>query len=173
MKKVKRNQRNKAFWGAIAGAAASLIGGTISSIITANAQKKQQREQERLQREQTNINTAANLANAINGSQDAADSYYDRMTLMPLGGNRKFKRAAWGTQDTNNLLSGVTNGIGSVINSAINANAVGNVQTVRQAPAQFQPKVIKLPTYYDRIAAQQNIYRCGGKKACGGKYKRK
>lgn len=154
-------KRKKAFWGAIAGAAASLIGGTISSIMNANAQKKQQEEQERAQREQNNLTTAANLATAINGSQDAADSYYDRLSLFKCGGR---KRVAWGTQDTNDLIGGITKGLGSVVNSAVANNAVGNVQTVRQAPTQFQPKVIKLPTYYDRIAATQNIYRCGGKK---------
>ena len=44
---------------------------------------------------------------------------------------------------------------------------MGNVQTVRQAPAQFEPKVLVRPTYYNRIQPMQNVYKCGGK------YKRK
>lgn len=165
MRKVKRNQRNKAFLGALIGAGVSLIGNTIGSIIGANAQKKQQREQERQQIEQNNLTTAANLANAINGSQDVVDSYYDRVTLMPLGGKRRI--GAWGTQDTNDVISGVSSGIGSVVKSAIGANTMGNVQTVRQAPAQFEPKVLVRPTYYNRIQPMQNVYKAGGK------YKRK
>lgn len=171
MRKVKRNQRNKAFLGSLIGAGVSLIGNTIGSIIGANAQKKQQREQERQQIEQNNLTTAANLANAINGSQDVVDSYYDRVTLMPLGGKRKL--GAWGTQDTNDVISGVSSGIGSVVKSVIGANTMGNVQTVRQAPAQFEPKVLVRPTYYNRIQPMQNVYKCGGRKiARGGTRKR-
>lgn len=171
MRKVKRNKRNKAFLGSLIGAGVSLIGNTIGSIIGANAQKKQQREQERQQIEQNNLTTAANLANAINGSQDVIDSYYDRVTLMPLGGKRKV--GAWGTQDTNNVISGVSSGIGSVVKSVIGANAMGNVQTVRQAPAQFEPKVLVRPTYYNRIQPTQNVFKCGGRKiARGGTRKR-
>ena len=152
-------KRKKAFWGAVAGAAASLIGGTISSIMNANAQKKQQEEQERAQREQNNLTTAANLANAINGSQDAADSYYDRLSLFKCGGR---KRVAWGTQDTNDLIGGITKGLGSVVNSAVANNAVGNVQTVRQAPVQFQPKQLVMPSYYSRIQPSQYVFKNGG-----------
>lgn len=171
MRKVKRNQRNKAFLGSLIGAGVSLIGNTIGSIIGANAQKKQQREQERQQIEQNNLTTAANLANAINGSQDVVDSYYDRVTLMPLGGKRRI--GAWGTQDTNDVISGVSNGLGSVVKSAIGASTMGNVQTVRQAPAQFEPKVLVRPTYYNRIQPMQNVFKCGGRNiARGGTRKR-
>lgn len=166
MRKVKRNQRNKAFLGALIGAGVSLIGNTIGSIIGANAQKKQQREQERQQIEQNNLTTAANLANAINGSQDVVDSYYDRVTLMPLGGKKKL--GAWGTQDTNDIINGVSSGIGSVVKSVIGANTMGNIQTVRQAPAQFEPKVLVRPTYYNRIQPMQKIFKCGGRKPDGG-----
>lgn len=154
-------KRKKAVWGALAGMAVSLAGNIISGIINKNAKEKQEARENALAHQQNNLTAAANLANAINGSSEVVDNYNDRITYKRGG---KYKRASWGTQDTNSLLSSLGGAAGSVVNAAMNANAMGNIQTVRQAPAQFQPKVIKLPTYYDRIAATQNIYRCGGKK---------
>lgn len=163
-------KRKKAVWGAIAGMAVSLAGNIISGIINKNAKEKEQARENALANYQNNLNAGANLANAINGSSDLVDNYNQRVTFKRGG---KYRRAAWGAQDTSSLISGLGSALGSVATSAINSSSNNNVQTVRQAPVQFQPKVIKLPTYYDRIAAAQNIYRCGGKKTCGGKYKRK
>lgn len=167
---MKRVKRKKAWVGAVIGLAGSIIG----SILNHNAQKKQLKEQEANQYESRNLTTAANLANAINGSQDAANTYYDRMTLMKMGGNRYKRKCEAGSEiqtaipkssfDIGELFSGIGTATSSVMSGVNALNSANAVQNVRQAPQQFATKNIKLPTYYDRIAAAQNIYRCGGKK---------
>ena len=152
-------KRKKAMWGALAGMAVSLAGNVISGIINRNAQEKQQAKENALAHQQNNLTAAANLANAINGSSDIVDNYNDRITFKRGG---KYKRATWGTQDTSNLLSSLGGAAGSVVNAAMNANAMGNVQTVRQAPVQFQPKQLVMPSYYSRIQPSQYVFKNGG-----------
>lgn len=76
-------KRKKAFWGAAIGAAASMI----NTGLQIAARNKELKEKQRLTNEQNNINYFSSLNQSINGSQDAAREYYDRVTLMPLGGS--------------------------------------------------------------------------------------
>lgn len=76
-------KRKKAFWGAAIGAAASMI----NTGLGIAARNKELKEKQRLINEQNNINYFSSLNQSINGSQDAAREYYDRVTLMPLGGS--------------------------------------------------------------------------------------
>lgn len=86
MKKVKRQQRNKAWVGAAIGAAASLIGSLISSKEQENAEMKRREEEAR----SNTLGYFNNLNNMINGSQDAVEGYKDRFGLK-CGGRKKVK----------------------------------------------------------------------------------
>ena len=166
MKRRKTN-RNKAVWGAVIGAAASLLGGLASNLIGSNAQEKARKRQEAAEYEARNNATAANLANAINGSQDIVDDYYDRVTLKRYGGRNKAEGG--GGFDWNSVINGISGAMGSIGNAVIKSNGYNGVQIIQPTPMQFQPKVRKYPTMYDRLM-QQN-FRCGGRKKarCGKK----
>ena len=103
--KRKKVKRNKAIWGAVIGAAASLLGGLGASLIGNNAQEKAKKRQEAAEYEARNNATAANLANVINGSQDVVDDYYNRVTLKRCGGRKR--AATGGGFDWNNVISGM------------------------------------------------------------------
>lgn len=161
--KRKQVKRNKAFLGALIGAAASLIGGIGSSLIGSSSQKKAQKKQEEEQYKSRNFTTAANLANSINSSQEAVDDYYNRIGLYKYGGRR---RAAWGASDTKAVISGVGNMINSIGSSAVQSGIGTGTQIIQPAAEQFKNKVYKpvsydSPTLYDTLMNRR--MRCGGR----------
>lgn len=68
-------ERPKAFWGALIGAAASLVGGLISSSSQARAQKRAMEEQQRLAQQQLEVSNQNNLAATLNNYATAKESY--------------------------------------------------------------------------------------------------
>ena len=68
-------ERPKAFWGALIGAAASLVGGLISSSSQARAQKRAMEEQQRLAQQQLEVSNQNNLAATLNNYASAQNSY--------------------------------------------------------------------------------------------------
>lgn len=68
-------ERPKAFWGALIGAAASLVGGLISSSSQSRAQKRAMEEQQRLAQQQLEVSNQNNLAATLNNYAAAQDSY--------------------------------------------------------------------------------------------------
>ena len=128
MKKVKKNNRQKAFWGAIIGAGVSALSNIIGSVINGNAQRTaseaQLRAQEKLLKRQENLNEdSQRLQSEI--AEQANQGIYDelRQKNYKCGGKIKVrKKAEWGTEDTSSLLSGLIGGLGNIGTSAINSN---------------------------------------------------
>lgn len=71
-----RNDRPKAFWGALIPAAINFVGGLISSSSQARAQKKALEEQQRLAQQQLAVSNQNNLAATLN-NYAAAEQTYD------------------------------------------------------------------------------------------------
>ncbi len=165
MRKVKRKERNKAFLGAVIGAAASLLGGIGSSIIASNSAKKQQREQEAMQRRNANYQTAANISNYINGSSDIVDDYYNRVVLQRCGGRHKYEGG--GGFDWNSTINGIGSALGSVGSSAISSTVPTGTQIIQPSAQQFTPKIYKPRNItpistYDMLMSERRM-RCGGR----------
>lgn len=92
----KFNNRPKAFWGAIIGAASSLIGTGLNAL----AANKQARQQQREQQYQRNLQQAAALNQGYNNTE-YMDDFRDRFSYK-LGGNvapRKESKAAVNFKD--------------------------------------------------------------------------
>lgn len=95
-RKLKCGGRPKAFWGAVIGAAASLIGAGISAATTSNAQKRAQQAQEEEQRRQNKFNRVNANANSLNNyfaSVNDLGNEEDRY-VYKCGGRRKLKNGA-------------------------------------------------------------------------------
>lgn len=128
MKKVYKNNRKKAFWGAIIGAGVSALSNIIGGVINSNAQRTaseaQLKAQERLLKRQENLNEdSQRLQSEI--AEQANQGIYDelRQKYYKCGGKVKVrKKAEWGTEDTSSLLSGLLGGLGNIGTSAINSN---------------------------------------------------
>lgn len=180
--KKKIIKRDKAFLGAIIGAATGLIGSAIGGSISNNKAKAQLRAQQRAQNKQDTLAMAQNLS-ASYGNQEYVDEFNKRITFKNGGkmkrrkcaaGNKvsvakKFacggrKKAEWGASDTSALISGISGGLGNVINAAMS----GNVGTIKQGdmfkgtPKEYiqQPDYIATPA---NNVADNYLYRMGGK----------
>lgn len=166
--KIKKQERNKAFLGALIGAGVSLIGGLASSLIGANSQKKAQQRQEALQNEQNNYATAANLAESINSSQGVTDDYYDRITLKKCGGRTKAEGG--GNFDWGSVINGASSALQSIGSAAIQSSTQNNVVNMRRVAPQFKNKTriardsyVDRDNLYDRVQLLP-IMKCGGRR---------
>lgn len=178
MKKIVK--RNKAWLGAVIGAATEIAG----NLIGGNAQKKAAKAQARAQNRQATLEMANNLSNAY-GDQEYVDDFQNKITfrnggrikrtkLYSCGGKRKFscggrKRYESGglkLWDGANDLSSIIGGVGNAIGGAIQQNSAASAQrTMIQPvvnPAGMAKQEIKKPSYLRDYNIQQQAYRCGG-----------
>ena len=72
------DRRPQAFWGALIGAGASLIGGLVSSSQQSRAQKRALEEQQRLAQQQLEVSNQNQLASTLNNYALAQQSYDDK-----------------------------------------------------------------------------------------------
>ena len=167
----KNNKRHKAWLGAVISGAIGLG----SSIFGASQQKKAQEraiaEQQRAQNKQDTLNMAQQLT-AGYGDQSYIDDF-NKKVVFKMGGNkvdkakriRPRKKAAWGTEDTSALISGLSNSLGNVASSVITSST--DTSSVESLPFMAnKPKHgIKTPDYLvDNSREIGNILRCGGKR---------
>lgn len=167
----KNNKRHKAWLGAVISGAIGLG----SSIFGASQQKKAQEralaEQRRAQNKQDTLNMAQQLT-AGYGDQSYVDDF-NKKVVFKMGGNkvdkvrriRPRKKAAWGAEDTNALISGLSSSLGNITSSAILAST--NTTPIESLPFMAnQPKHgIKTPDYLIENSREiGNILRCGGKR---------
>lgn len=166
-------KRDKAWLGAVIGAATS-IGG---SILGGNAQKKAARAQARAQNKQATIDMANNLSNAY-GDQEYVDDFQNKITfrnggrvkrnkLFSCGGRRRFADGGglklWdGNNDLNSIINGVSGAMGNVIASNASATAQKTMIQPVVNTAGVAKQEIKKPVYLRDNDIQQQAYRCGG-----------
>ena len=89
---LKNGGRERAFWGALIGAAASLIGTGLSISAQSRNQKEMLEEQKRLQEENTRREQTENAARSINNYFASGDDYEDDYEFK-RGGRRKLRNA--------------------------------------------------------------------------------
>lgn len=183
MKKIKKQK--KALLGAIlAGAGISLLGSTIGGIMSRNSSKRQIREQQKAQNRQDTYAMAQNLSNAY-GNQEYIDEFNNRVTFKNGGKTKtkdristikKFacggrKKAKWGGDDTNALVSGISSGLGNVISASLASSVNPNIK--KGTMFSNTPKEhLERPDYLiENNITPQYIMRAGGRKCrkCGGR----
>lgn len=135
----KFQDRHKAFWGAVVGAAASLIG----SALNASAQRKQMQEQQRQEDYRNAIDRIANMNQAYS-NQGYVDDFENKVTYR-LGGNVSLTNPRRGRHTS----------IWGDYNSVIRLNDLNRI-TADQRSTQFSSS----PIFKNR----RNIYKCGGRK---------
>lgn len=189
MKQYKDRQREKAFLGAIIGAATSIAGGIISGNKKKKAQERAQAEAQAAQNHKDAIQNAQALTSAY-ANQDYVDQYYNKFTLKYGGARRKSAFGSWnditnggsGIQHiltgVGNLASGITGiqglgqvgntiGQGVVANQQINENR--RIAQEAEKRKQFNNIRTNSDAIINPIIDNQrnnfiNKYRCGGRK---------
>ena len=123
MKKVCKNNRKKAFWGAIVG---NLIGtGTslLRSKLTADQNERNAEKQLELAKLENEISQTQQLATAMNQQLAGSQQYYNdlRKSVHKYGGKIKTKRkkAEWGANDTGAVISSGLGAFGEIGSSII------------------------------------------------------
>ena len=173
-------KRDKAWLGAVIGAAAGIAG----SIIGGNKQKKAAQAQARAQNKQATLEMANNFSNAY-GDQEYVDDFQNKITfrnggrvkrtkLYSCGGKRKFSCGGrkkygdgglklWdGVNDLNSIIGGIGNSVGNVIQQSGAANAQKTMIQPVVNTAGIAKQEIKKPSYLRNDNIQQQAYRCGG-----------
>lgn len=167
----KNNKRHKAWLGAVISGAIGLGSSIVGGLIQKNSQEKALAEQQRAQNKQDTLNMAQQLTAGYSDTSYADE--FNKKVVFKMGGNkvdkarriRPRKKAAWGAEDTNALISGLSSSLGNITSSAIAAS----VDTTPAESLPFmanQPKHgIKTPDYLIENSQQiGNILRCGGKR---------
>lgn len=186
----KKSKRKKAFIGAVIGAVAAIGSAVAGSVISKNNAEKQAEEQQRLQNKNDTYTMAQNLT-AGYGNQDYVRDFKNRVKFKKggimnnkyndrIGRIKKFKcggrkKAAWGANDTEAVISGLGSGISNIASSAITNSADTTVS--RGNMFSNEPKTtIETPDYMTSTNMMRPTYlRCGGKRSkakCGGKRKK-
>lgn len=196
----KKVKRNKAFLGAIIGAAAGIGSSIIGGIMNKNSSEKAQRQQQIAQNRQDTYSMAQNLSNAY-GNQEYVDEFNKRVTFkkggkmntkddrivrekkLACGGRKKAacgtrKKAEWGAEDTSALINGLGSAGSNIASAAINSSI--DRSPIAKSMFSGKPKEsIERPDYLINNATDNgyySIFACGGKrktKACGGRSKAK
>lgn len=196
----KKVKRNKAFLGAIIGAAAGIGSSIIGGIMNKNSSEKAQRQQQIAQNRQDTYTMAQNLSNAY-GNQEYVDEFNKRITFkkggkmntksdrivrekkLACGGRKKAtcgtrKKAEWGAEDTSALINGLGSAGSNIASAAINSSI--DRSPIAKSMFSGKPKEsIEHPDYLINNATDNgyySIFACGGKrktKACGGRSKAK
>lgn len=186
----KKDKRKKAFVGAIIGAVAAIGSSIASSVISKKNAKKQAEEQQKQQNRQDTYEMAQNLT-AGYGDQEYVKDFKNRVQFKKGGiMNNKYndrierikkfkcggrKKAAWGANDTEAVISGLGSGISNVASSAITNSTDTSVS--RGNIFSNEPKTtIETPDYMISTNMMRPAYlRCGGKRSktkCGSKRKK-
>ena len=127
MKKVYKNGRKKAFWGAIVGgligAGASLLGSKLS----ADQNERNAEKQLELAKRENEISQTQQLATAMNEQLAGSQQYYNdlRKSVHKCGGKIKVKRkkAEWGINDTGAVISSGLSALGGIGSTLITNNS--------------------------------------------------
>ena len=162
MKKVNKNKRNKAFWGALIGAGISaisnLIGGSMQAKSQENIAEMQYNQQKQLlERQDIQNEYNQKLQNQI--AEQENDNIYDelRRKNYKCGGKiKKRKKAEFGLNDFGQIGSSLINGIGNLGSSIItsnNQNALASLQ-MKLAEDKFNSQANKFQSYTGSNAAK-------------------
>lgn len=177
--------KRKGFIGALIGTAASLAGSLISGAIQRKREEKARRENMILQNKQDTYNQANALTNQYT-NQEYVDEINNRIEFAAGGksnkvnyGNVRLKRFAAGGDknifDSGNVISGVGEGLNSVLGRVIGSVDLSPIRTtpmeltgakVNLKPTNYKANNVSLPSTYDRL----EMFRLGGKR---GRYLRK
>lgn len=162
MKKINKNKRNKAFWGALVGAEISaitnLIGGSVQAKRQEQIAEMQYNQQKRLlERQDIQNEYNQKLQNQI--AEQENDSIYDelRRKNYKCGGKiKKRKKAEFGLNDIGQIGSSLISGMGSLGNSMIVANTQNNLASLQMKLAEdkFNSQVNKFQSYTAGNAAK-------------------
>lgn len=127
MKKVCKNNRKKAFWGAIVN---SLIGAGVNllgSKLSADQNERNAERQLELVKRENEISQTQQLATAMNQQLAGSQQYYNdlRRSVHKCGGKIKIKRkkAEWGINDTGSIISSGLGALGEIGSSIITNNS--------------------------------------------------
>lgn len=188
MKRKVKNERDKAFIGAIVGAVGSIASGVASAV----KKKKALRKQQIAQNKQDTLQGAQSITEAYS-NQDYVDDFQDRIEFknggsmktknykdriknekkFRCGGRKKAKNGIkWTDNDTSDVISSVGSSIGSAISNSVDT-------TVKQGnPISLGREDIRVPDYVKNSVTNNQFatYRQGGvrKRACvGGKSRKK
>lgn len=162
MKKINKNKRNKAFWGAFIGAGVSAIANLIGSSIQAKHQENiaemQYNQQKQLLERQNTLNEYnQKLQNQI--AEQENDEIYDelRRKNYKCGGKiKKRKKAEFGLNDFGQIGSSLISGIGNLGSSIISSNSQNNIAALQMKLAEdkFNSQNNKLYSYTGGNAAK-------------------
>lgn len=177
--------KKKGFIGALIGIGASLVGNIIGGAIKRRQEEKAMREKAIIQNKQDTYNQANALTNQYT-NQEYVDEMNNRIEFAAGGksnkvnyGNVRLKRFAAGgdknTFDSGSVISGVGEGLNSVLGSVIGNVNLTPIQStpmsltnakVNLKPTNYKANNVSLPSTYDRL----EMFRLGGKR---GRYLRK
>lgn len=162
MKKINKNKRNKAFWGALIGAGLSAITNLIGSSMQAKHQKavaETQYNQQKQLLERQDIQNEYNqkLQNQI--AEQENDGIYDelRRKNYKCGGKiKKRKKAEFGLEDASQIGSSLISGIGNLGSSMIAINSQNNLASLQMKLAEdkFNSQANKFQSYTGGNAAR-------------------
>lgn len=177
--------KKKGFIGALIGVGASLVGNLIGGAIKRRQEEKAMREKMITQNKQDTYNQANALTNQYT-NQEYVDEMNNRIEFAAGGKSNKvnydkvrLKRFAAGgdknTFDSSSVISGVGEGLNSVLGSVIGNVDLTPIQStpmsltnakVNLKPTNYKANNVSLPSTYDRL----EMFRLGGKR---GRYLRK
>ena len=155
MKRINKNKRDKAFWGALIGAGigalTNLIGGSIQAKRQEHIAEMQYNQQKQLlERQDIQNEYNQKLQNQI--AEQENDGIYDelRRKNYKCGGKiKKRKKAEFGLNDIGQIGSSLISGIGSLGSSMIATNTQNNLTSLQMKLAEdkFNSQANKFQSY--------------------------
>lgn len=156
---VKRDNRKKAFLGALIGGIASIAGSAIGAAKRRKAEREQLRQQQ-IEQNQNDAKAQAQALTAAVADQDYVDEYNKKVTLK-MGGNKKFNDRIKSNKTKSNRIFKCggqkkakmgsligQNGIGGLVNSLFTPNSAPKQVKKANGFSTTDPKVeIKTPNY--------------------------
>lgn len=162
MKKINKNKRNKAFWGALIGAGVSAVTNLIGSSMQAKRQKdiaETQYQQQKLLLERQDSQNEYNqkLQNQI--AEQENDGIYDelRRKNYKCGGKiKKRKKAEFGLNDVGQIGSSLISGVGNLGSSLITSSTQNYLAALQMKLAEdkFNSQANKFQSYTGGNAAR-------------------
>lgn len=187
---VKRDNRKKAFLGALIGGIASIAGSAIGAAKRRRAEREKLKQQQ-IEQNQNDAKAQAQALTAAVADQDYVDEYNKKVTLK-MGGNKKFNDRIKSNKTKSNRIfkfGAAMSGIGGLANSLFTSSSAPKQVKKADGFSTTGPKVeIKTPNYMNntnnndinnnintatnpttqqqnnQFVDRSNTLRCGGKK---------
>lgn len=124
---VKRDNRKKAFLGALIGGIAGIVGSAIGAAKRRKAEREQLRQQQ-IEQNQNDAKAQAQALTAAVADQDYVDEYNKKVTLK-MGGNKKFNDRIKSNKTKSNRIFKCGGQKKAKMGSLIGQNGVGNAMS--------------------------------------------